>query len=325
MATSPKSALATLRPDLGMAMMEFDLQANMDAMVALQVCPILEVDRQAGNYGVVAIEELLKTRTDTRPVGGRYNQGEGSGPEPGTYACQEHGMEEPVDDREAAMYADYFDSEILAAQRARHVVLQNLELDMIALAQAVSYTDTAAVNWSTNASADPVADMTKWRQEFFLQIGSFPNLFVMSRLKFEKLCNTAAIIDRLKYAGFDDVRPDMISEAMMAGVLKTPILIAGAAQNTANEGAAKAAGTATLSSLWPDRYGLLLKRNTSQDTRIPSWARTIHWAEDGSQAGAAIESYRDESRRSNMVRCRMDRHIKQLYPQAALYVDLGTL
>lgn len=325
MATTPKSSLATLRPDLGYAMMAFDLQANMNAFVALKIAPVLEVGEQMGNWGKIPIEELLRTADDSRAPGARYNQISGKF-SPATYACTEHGIEEPVDDRESSIYSGYFDSELVAAMRARHVLLQNYEQRIITQAQVNVATAAAAQNWSTANVSVPCTDMVGWKDQFFTQIGVWPSSFVISRRKFEKTRESAQLIDRLRNTGFgQNTTPlDINEQAMAAAMNVSEIIVAGAAQNTANYGQSQSAG-ATIASSWPDRYGLLFLKPRTIDVREPCFMRTIHWGEDGSAIGGMVESYRDESRRSNMIRARMDTDEHTFYSQAAIWIDLGVL
>ena len=53
-----------------------------------------------------------------RQSGGSYGRGDYEF-EDVYYATKEQGWEEPVDDRDAKMYADYFDAELVAASRGR--------------------------------------------------------------------------------------------------------------------------------------------------------------------------------------------------------------
>lgn len=325
MAISPSSSLATLRPDLAGSLMEFDLQANMNDMVALQIAPVLEVDRQMGNFGRIPIEELLKTRDDLRAAGAGYNRGNGTF-QPDSYSCTEHGLEEAVDDREAEMYADYFDAELIAAMRARHGILQNLETRVIAsaLANAVAYSGGALpAVWSDPANSTPITDITNGMAQLYAQIGRTRACLAISWARYNVLRNSTQIIDRVKYSGLVNVTRDNITPQAIAQALDVEELIVGrAVYNTANEGAATKAGTATLAGLWTANKALLFVKAKSMDIREPCFMRTIHWGLDGSQIGAAVESYRDEHVRGNVVRCRMDETEKVLYPQAAVVMNI---
>ena len=118
---SPTSALSTQRPDLAESFMEFDLEMDRRGFIATDVFPVVEVAKQAGNFGKIPIEELLQERKTLRAPGSGYNRSQFTFT-PVTYATVEHGVEEPIDDREASMYSDYFDAEqISAARDSSHV------------------------------------------------------------------------------------------------------------------------------------------------------------------------------------------------------------
>jgi hypothetical protein len=309
---TPSSSLATLRPDLAGSLQEFDLQANQMGYVGLRIAPVLEVAKQSGHFGRLPIEQLLKDRDTARTPGGGYSRGTGKF-EPDTYACTENGTEEPVDDREAEMYADYFDAELVAAQRARNIVLSSHERRVIAAALAIAGTAAGAVAWTTTASATPIDDVRAAQLAIFNRCGQKATAMAMSWVRFQHLKDCAQIIDRVKSSGLVNVQRSEITPTMVAQALGLEeIILAGGVKNTANENAA-----ATIASLWTDSKALVFTPPRTNDIREPAFMRTIHWAADGSSIGAAIETYRDESVRSDVVRARMDTHEKIMFTEAA--------
>jgi hypothetical protein len=58
---------------------------------------------------------------------------------------------------------------------------------------------------------------------------------------------------------------------------------------------------------------------TTADPREPCIARTFHWADDGSQIGGTAETYRDETKRSDIVRVRHD------VDEIVMYTEMGHL
>ncbi len=320
---SPKGSIATLRPDLGYAMQEIDLAANAAKMVALRVAPVLEAQEKAGNWGTLAAEELLASASDTRAAGQRYNTVDFAAPETDTFNCTDHGIEGAVDDDEATQFSEYFDSEMIVAARNRNIILANMESEVATLVAATANTATVS-DWTNVSSGTPITDVTTQKNTFFTTAGRMPNALVINELDFNLLCNCAQIIDRIKYSGLQDPNLKNITPQAVAQALNIEeIIIAGAVYNSANPGAATAAGAATIATIWPTGYASLVYVARTQDPREPGWARTIHWGQDGSTIGAGIESYRDESRRSNMVRCRMNRHVKVRYSAAIRRLKLG--
>jgi hypothetical protein len=298
--------------------MEYDLDANMQGFIGIQVLPVMEVAKQAGNFGKIPIEQLLKTRDTRRASGAGYARGEFTFT-PATYACEEHGAEDPVDDREATMYAEYFDAEQIATARARNSVLLNAE---VRIADAIfnattwtSYTTAVGTEWDTSATADPRADVKAAMQSVWSQCGMWPNAMIIDQHVFQNLQDVDAIISRAKYQGFMDVRPGNINAQQIAACLGIDrLIIAGGARDSSKEGQ-----DTTIASVWDDEYAMVCRIATTNDIREPCIGRVFHWGEDGSNVGGMVESYRDETVRADVMRCRHE------VDELILYVETGHL
>lgn len=305
---SPSASLATLRPDLGGSVEEFNLAADRQGFIGLQILPVFETRVQAGSFGVIPIEQLLQNRETRRAPGGTYSRGKWKF-ETATFACEEHGTEEPVDDREAQMYADYFDAELVSAERARDVVLRNFEKRVAALLFASgTFTPTAvSTEWSTVATATPIADVAAAVLRRWAATGLWPNAIVMTRQVYLNLRRCAEILDRMEMV--DRSFQGDIGVAHLRAAFDLPyVLVAGGTKNTATEGQ-----DASIASIWDDEYVGIGRICQSRDIREPGIGRTLHWGADGSQIGALMESYRDETVRSNIIRARMDTQEKLIH------------
>ena len=253
---------------------------------------------------------MLQNRDTKRAPGSGYNRGQFTFT-PATYATAEHGAEEPVDDREAAMYANYFDAEVIATARAQRAVVENQEkrvADMIF--NTTTYTATSVTNeWDDATNATPIDDVESKVQGLYDASGLWPNAMVITKKVFRNLRNCSQIVDRVKYQGFMDARAGNISVAALAEALALDnILVAGGTTNTANEGA-----SASLAPIWDDEYAWIGRIATSDDFREPCVGRIFHWAEDGSEEDGLVESYRDETVRSDIIRVRHDVDEVELY------------
>lgn len=314
---SPTSALSTQRPDLAASFEEFDVMMDAQGFIGQRVLPVVDVMKQSGNFGKIPIEELLQNRDTNRASGGGYNRGEWSF-EPSTYACEEHGVEEPVDDREAEMYRDYFDAEVVAATRAMRAVIEAQERRVAAAVfNATTWTGadltTGITNeWDDATNATPIADVEAAVQKVYDGSGLWPNALIINRKVFRNLRNCDEIIDRVKYQGFVDARPGNITVQALAQVFDLDqIIVAGGTKNTANEGQ-----SASLSPIWSGEYAMVARVATSNDFREPCIGRIFHWAGDGSSTDGTVETYRDETVRADIVRVRHDVDELILYPQA---------
>lgn len=308
---SPSSTLATLRPDLG-SFMEFDLAASRAGFIGLSVLPVLNVPKQSSPFGKITLESMLQQRDTKRAPGGGYNRARFEF-DADSYSCEEHGAEEPVDDREAEMYSEYFEAESLAALRARDIVLRNYEQRVASLVfDSGSYTPTGvSTEWST-ASAVPLTDVETQVQALFA-LGVKANALVITWNVFRNLRNCTQILDRITASGAGgQIEPDKITPAKLAELFDLKYVLVGDAQkNTAQEGQ-----TASLSTIWDDEYAAIMRIPETRDIREPCFGRTFHWSADGSQIGGTMESYRDETVRSDVIRCRMDTDEKVLYTSA---------
>lgn len=308
----PSSALETQRPDLAGCLMEYDLQAEQAGQLALKIFPVLEVAKQAGNFGRIPIEELLKEVDTSRAPASGYARSTAKF-EDDSYSCVEAGAESPVDDREAQMYAEYFNAEELAAQRARALVLRSQEVKAKDLVFPSGMSTTAVSNaWSVYASATPIADVRAACWRMFAATGLWPNGIVMSRKSAQdvKLCDE--VLDKVKYV-FSTLPKDITTEHIAAAFELPYIFVGGGIRNSADEGR-----TMSIATIWPDEYvavGRFAPPGNS-DIQEPCFGRCFHWGADGSRIGTLIESYRDSSIRADVIRARMDIHMKVLYAEA---------
>lgn len=315
---APSSSLATHRPDLETSLMEFDLEANMGGFIGPQVLRVVDVAREVGNFGKIPLEQLLQQRETKRAPGAGYSRGNWTF-EPATYACIEHGAEEPVDDREAAIYADYFDAEMVATLRARSSVMVNAEqriADAIFDSSAwtgSSLTTAVSNEWDDSSNATPIDDVEAAVQAVYDNSGLWANALVLNRKVFRNLRNCDQVVDRIESSGAGfAARPGDITPQQLAEVFDLAhIIVGGGSYNSANEGQ-----TASVGQIWSDEYAMVCRVAETDDFREPCIGRTFHYAGDGSSPNGMIETYREEAVRSDIVRVRHDVDEVILYKEA---------
>lgn len=319
---SPSASLATLRSDLGGSMEAFDLQADRAGFIGLRVFPVFEAAMQSGSFGKIPLDQLLKNRDTERSPGSGYSRGKFTFT-PASYATEEHGAEEPVDDREARLYADYFDAEMVAAERARDVVLRNFEKRIAAAVFNATTWNGAALTtgitheWDDPANATPQDDVEAACRKVYANSGLWPNTLIINRNVFRNLRKCDDVIDKVSSSGAgSSVLAENISVQMLAAYFDLErILVAGGAQNAANEGQ-----DASIEHIWSGEFAMVCRTATRpRDIREPCLGRTIHWGADGSMIGGVFESYREESIRGNVVRHRMETD------ELIMYVEAGHL
>lgn len=300
MPVSPSPSTAVGRPDLGATLVEFDIQANQAGFVGLQLFPVVEVAEQSANIGKIPIEQLLQDQETTRASGGGYREGNFTFTD-FSYATEEHGWTERIDERNARIYRRFFDAEVVAARRARNFVLQNFEKRVVTAATATgSFTNAAATAvWSNDATAKPITDVLNRMLAVRTASGMTPNVVVMDWEAFMRCRETAQVIDRLKYAGIDD--PKNVNANALAQLFNVRrVIVSGGLKNTAAEGGL------TLAPQWPKATVAVGYVAETDDVAEPSVGRTFHWSEDGSNIGTVLESYWHEDSRATKIRARME-------------------
>lgn len=308
MPTVPGQQFEKYRPDLADALEEFDLEASQMGFVGLDIAPVIEVGVTAGDYPKIALGELLKDRDTRRAEDGTYPKGQGKGTKD-TFATEEHGLEERVDEREANVFREWWDAEVLAARRCRDAVLRNHNQRVIDLALAISGSAAAGTAWSSTSSATPIANVRAACIAVRNRTGMVPNAMVIDWEAYQYLKDCAEIVDRVKYSGLDDPkRGNMTVSALAQALGLEHISISGAQVNSANE-----AQSVSLASQWTKTIALVYCRAGDNNLRRPRFMNTFHWGADGSTIGGTMESYYDPSRRSDIVRHRMDTDEKVVY------------
>lgn len=310
---NPSSSLATLRPDLGGSFMEFDLEMANQGFIGHQVMPSFEVQKASGNFGKIPIEQLLKSMPTERAPGGGYNRAMWTF-EPDTFITREYGHEEPVDDNEAEIYSDYFEAEMVSAERARRIVMEAEERRIAALIQNASAYNTVGISdeWDDATAADPITDVNGAVDRLWAK-GIIANALILTRKQFRSLRVCDSVTEKIASFGAGSAikQRDIGLDALRAVFDLDYIFVAGGIKNTAADGLA-----ASCTGIWNDEYVGVTRVPNSRDIREPGFGRTFHWGLDGSNIGGAMETYRDESVRSNIVRCRHQVQAKVLYAEA---------
>lgn len=311
---SPSTSLALPRYDLGAAQEQFDLEMQNRGYVSQVVLPVFEAGLTASAYPVIPLDQLIAfatAKTGARASGAGYDRGNFTFTT-ATYATQEYGAEEPVDDKQAAIYGGMFNVEQVATRRCVERVLNKAEQRAVtALHDTAVITQTAAasVAWSSNDTAAPLDDYFTARDTIWAATGEKPNAIVMSWKKYNDLKECAQIIDRIKSNSNYNVLRGEITAALLALAFDVEqIIVSGTVKNTAKENQ-----TAVIGSTWTDSKVLVAKLARTNDLTEVCLGRTFHYSADGSQPLGNVESYRDETVRADIIRVRHDVQEKVMY------------
>ncbi len=315
---------AIVRWDLALNYNQFDLLANRKGFVALKIMPIIMVALQNSNFLKVKIASLLEKIEDTRRApNGEYKPSDFEF-DTDTYATEDHGVTEPLDDRQIKIYASLINAEMIHRNRAINRMLMAFENEVIAYVQNTANFSHAGVNtsWATHSSAQPVDDVMAAIEAVETACGSTPRSMTLGRKTMRNLKQCTQVIERVKYAGFTDpTLPDSEALKALCELFEMDrINIANGFKNTVQKGA----GTAVLGRMWDPNITLIHhSTDAGQDLNAPEprIGNTLCWSEeaagmDGEEMAVIVEEYRTEKTRGSEIRARGDYVVKSLHNEA---------
>jgi len=323
---APKRTDILLRPDLGSACAAFDLIADQKGFIGTKILKPVRVPTASGKFSLIPLEELLLDADVRRAPGGGYSRGDYTFDEV-TFSTQEFGFESVLDDREVAIYADYFDAELYAADRAADRVVREFERQAAALlfdpTAFATATDDVVNEWDDHSAADPIGDVDTASRAVWAATGLWPNAIIMSNGVFRHLRQCDQIVERITASGAGDkATPRQITAAQLGECFDLDQCLVGASpRNVANEGAA-----ASISPVWSDEYVLVARLATSGDLREPALCRAFAWNEEGGLAdentiGLTVEEYSEPARRGQIYRARSSWDMKLILPMTGFLLS----
>lgn len=314
----PTTSTTLQRPDLGELAYEYLINSPDRGFIGLSLMPVFEVQDQSADYPKIPIESLIKAKDTVRAPKGNYNRGDWEF-ETDTYKCEEHGWEEPIDDVEARLYSRFFDAEQIATEICVDTILRNQERRVAALLESNTATSNVAVEWSTPATATPRTNIDAAREAMRATYGILPNVLAMSYKVFRNLINTAELRDALKYTNPIEIGSEDAQRRLLAQYFGLDEVLVSAAQRDS----AKKGQAFSLADLWDDEYVHLVRRSAGgARLREPVYGRTFLWMEDSPQT-VVTETYREEDKRSTIVRARQ--HIDEAVIFAGAAYKLGNI
>lgn len=294
---------ATLRPELGQLAYEFAAEQSQLEFIAEAVLPTFETELQSAQYPVIPSEAFMKLYDTRRAARANYRRSDYQF-DFGTYTCKEHGWEEAIDDREAAIYSRFFDAEVVATKRATDIILRNREKRV---ADFVMNTSTFAnagvtVKWSDTEASDPRGDVMSAVNAIRGAVGMSPNAVVMSETSFQNVLKSKAFNESVKYTESILTQPRAVQIARVAAYLGVERVFVGVAMyDTKVKGQ-----NLTPGSIWSDvRVFVGRVATRANDLQEACIGRTFRWTQRASGL-LVTESYRDERAGSNVIRVRND-------------------
>lgn len=270
--------------------------------IGAQVCPLWSVDTKDGQYPKfkVAEAELLNAESTVRNPGGSYGRVIRDF-DLDTYGTVDRGLEELVDDVAKADASRFFDMEVQASKFVLRSMMLAHELRVSQLYMNASNFDaTAALVSYTEAhvadgTLDFVGDVLNAIQRL-TDRGYAPNAIIMSSNVLTRVRRTTKLQNFIRGSRPSDSEL-LITSKMIGDAFEIPNVYVGKIPyNTAKKGKA-----ASLSPVWGNGY-IWIGQIEAGDPYAGGAGRTLVWNKEGGLW--VTETYRDEARRSNVVRVR---------------------
>ena len=313
------SSTTLQRPDLGALAYEFFMGAAAQGFIGTRLLPVFEVADQSADYPKIPIESFLKLpeKGGKRAARSAYDRDDYQF-ETDTYQCVEYGLEAPVDDTEARLFARYFDAEAVATARASLRLQLLYEKRVAALLFGTgTITNTAAVSteWSTPATCTPLSAVMTAKTAMRAASGLEPNVVAMSKKVFNNLMLTTEIKNTFAYTTPVQSLSAEAKRNLLAQYFEVDeVLVAGGMYDSAKPGQ-----SFSLADIWDDEYvGLYRVGSGGGDLRDPIVGRTFLWTADAPQM-LTTEQYREEQVRSWIYR------VRQYVDEAIVFAGAGYL
>jgi hypothetical protein len=325
---STTAAAAELRGDLGVVAYEHMSGAGQRGYIGLRLLPPFQVGLQSGQFPVVDVSQGMRSADDLRAASGHYNEVDWQFKMDG-YATVERGLEGRIDDRLVGIYQRLLPVEELTTRTTIDRILLNLERRIAATLEAGAADADVTNEWDDHANATPHSDVTAAKAAFRAASGLLPNIGACSLPVFWDLLSCAEVQDALKYTSPIEMGGFEAQRAALATYFGLDeLVVAGGMQDASKKGQ-----SASLADIWDDEYFHLLHASPGGEQIMePAFGRTLLWTGNSAGGGSAaddgegmliVETYRDETRRSDMVRVRYD--VAEFTQYAAAHYKLGNI
>jgi hypothetical protein len=292
---------ATSRPEISV-FLEEAAQAE-SYFIAPSIMPVYSVKARAGRYPRIRIRDgaLLKGESTKRGPTGTYNEVDRKF-EWDTYDCVDRGLTERVDDVVEEEFADFFEAEVLTSKlvaRALGIDYEKRVADLImnsanftATAGAVNYTEA---NLATiNFPKDLMDAKTRLARK-----GVTPNMMIITDTLFNRI-RRSTLLQNFLYGNLGSgTSYRMVNQEDIAKAFNlTQCLVASATIDSGKKGQ-----DSSLAPIWSTSH-IFLGQVASGDFTSGGVGRTLVWDADCPGGLFTTETYRDEDRRSQIVRVR---------------------
>jgi hypothetical protein len=301
------SIQAVSRPEIS-AFLE-QAQGMEKFFIAQKVFPIHGVQARAGRYPRIDVAKgnLMKREQTKRNSSGSYNETDQEH-DWDTYDCEDRGLEQRIDDTKAKEMKSFFDLEKLEAKNVRRKCLLDFEVNAAAkLMNDANFPHTHAVVAYTEAliaTMDVPQDVNAAIEQVTGR-GEDVNTIVFSHVMWNRIRRSTMLQQYLYGKLGPDTQKRLITPKDLAEAFGmdveggVSVIVARAKYDTTPKGRA----TAVLSPIWGTEF-IWVGNCKGGDYSEGGAGRTLVWEADIPSGLYATETYRDEKRRSDMVRVR---------------------
>ena len=277
--------------------------------IAQRIFPVLGRKARAGRYPVIktAKGNLMKREQTKRGSSGAYNETTQEHVWD-TYDCQDRGLEQRVDDTKAEEMADFFQLERLAAANVTKKCKLDFEIAAAAKIQdegTFTKQDAVVAYTEGNKTTIDFPQDVQGAVEEVTGRGERVNTIIIPHQVFNRLTRTTLLQEYLYGTLGNSIKKRMISPKDLADAFnldateEIQVIIGRAKYDTA----AKGRTTASLTSIWANTH-IWVGHVCGGEFDAGGAGRTLVWNADVPSGLFATETYRDEKRRSDMVRVR---------------------
>lgn len=298
----------------------FEAQSNNSALpfIGLDVLPVLSVPARSGEYVKIEVgageafnSDALKTApgTDRSRVTRRFTTD--------NYSTVSYELEELLPDESSADLGRYFDVEVSSATFLANNLLIGHEQRVADLLYGSGISAISANAAYTAGSVDTL-DIAKDVDDAMTELAKknvVADTVIMSLQVFNRVRRTTKLLNNLfgPVKNVNQARPATAQEVADA-LNVNRVLIGRAAKNGAKKGQ-----TFSGSFIWSNTKVIVAKLGAGEFT-AGGLGRTLLWSED-SPTPLVTETYRDEARRSNVIRARHNTSEKLIDASCAIGID----
>ena len=311
----------TIRGDIAQAVYE-GRSNKQNLFIGAEVMPIYVADVRSGEYLKINLGGSEAFNDDvTKIAAGSAYPRVGRKFTSDTFATTEYGLEEVLPDATQRDLARFLDVEVAVADMLLTQIQIGHEARVASLAYAANGITaisaagaTAAYTEANITSFDLPADVAAGKLEL-AKYGVLPNTLVMSAVVFERVRRSTKVQNQM-FGVVATNSTRLLSEqevAQAVGVEK--VLVGRAPRNSGKKGQSYSG-----SFIWGDNY-IALANTTGGEFAAGGFGRTILWGAD-SPVPFVSETYRDEARRSNILRVRQ--HVSEKVVDGSSIIRITT-